>query len=78
VCYALDGDTVVFQTDPGTKLHGAIRDAVAFEIDGVDGDRRGWSVLVVGRAELVGDAAGGTLDARRVGYASEPGRSRDA
>jgi hypothetical protein len=53
VGYALDQEAVVFRTDPGTKLHGASGRHVAFEIDGVDGKDRGWSVLVVGRAETV-------------------------
>ena len=53
VGYALDGDAIVFLTDPGTKLHGARGKHVAFEIDGVDGLRRGWSVIVAGRAESV-------------------------
>lgn len=57
VNYALDGDTVVFRTDSGTKLHGASRGRrVAFEIDGIDPlYHEGWSVLVVGAAEEVTD-----------------------
>lgn len=52
VNYVLDQETVVFRTDPGSKLLAAIREApVAFEIDGVDeGDRVGWSVIVRGHA----------------------------
>ncbi|MDZ4828229.1 MAG: pyridoxamine 5'-phosphate oxidase family protein [Actinomycetota bacterium] len=56
VTYALDGDTIVFRTDPGTKLYGARGRLVAFEIDGIDGelaDDLGWSVLVVGTADVV-------------------------
>jgi len=56
VTYALDGQSIVFRTDPGTKLYGARDRRVAFEIDGIDDDPShpsGWSVLVVGRAELV-------------------------
>lgn len=55
VNYAMDGDDIVFRTDPGTKLH-AIDDvgSVAFEIDGVDLERQtGWSVQVIGRARWV-------------------------
>jgi len=52
VTYALDGQSIVFRTDPGTKLYGARDRRVAFEIDGLD-EESGWSVLVVGRAELV-------------------------
>jgi hypothetical protein len=56
VNYALDGERVVFRTDPGTKLHGAIGGPVAFEIDGFDPlYHEGWSVLVVGTAEVVQD-----------------------
>jgi nitroimidazol reductase NimA-like FMN-containing flavoprotein (pyridoxamine 5'-phosphate oxidase superfamily) len=65
VCYALDRDEIVFRTDPGTKLYGAHHQDVAFEIDGIDAvgcDHRGWSVLVVGRAELVENAS----DTRRL------------
>jgi uncharacterized protein len=54
VNYALDGETLVFRTDPGTKLHWAGRSRVAFEIDGLDRDTRtGWSVVVTGRLDEV-------------------------
>jgi uncharacterized protein len=54
VNYALDGETVVFRTDPGTKLDRAERGRVAFEIDGLDRQARtGWSVVVTGRLEEV-------------------------
>src|ERR1700677_2914932 len=36
VNYAIDGDAVVFRTDPGSKLSGAAMGRVAFEVDGVD------------------------------------------
>jgi len=54
----LDGD-VVFRTTAGTKLDAAVRrSVVAFEVDDVDPlYHEGWSVLVVGRAELVTDEA---------------------
>lgn len=49
VNYAIDGDVVVFRTDPGAKLSGAPLRKVAFEIDGVDETAgTGWSVLVQG------------------------------
>jgi uncharacterized protein len=52
VNYAVDGRTVVFRTDPGTKLHAAVGAPVAFEIDGSDNRyHEGWSVLIVGTAE---------------------------
>lgn len=55
VNYAIDGETIVFRTDEGAKLHGAVPDReVAFEIDGSDPlYHGGWSVLVVGRAEEI-------------------------
>jgi len=54
VNYALDGDTVVFRTDPGTKLDKGTRSRAAFEIDDFDREHRtGWSVVAVGRLEEV-------------------------
>ena len=52
----IDG-SVVFRTAPGSKLAAAARGAVvAFEVDDYDGSARsGWSVLVVGQAEVVHD-----------------------
>lgn len=57
VNYAMAGHHVVFRSDPGTKLHAAVDQQVAFEIDGIDGMyHRGWSVLVVGVAREEQDA----------------------
>lgn len=52
----LDGD-ILFRTAPGSKLAAATQHAVvAFEVDDYDtAERTGWSVLVVGRAEVVHD-----------------------
>jgi hypothetical protein len=57
VNHLVDHDTVVFRTDPGTKLRGLGRSpAVCFEVDGIDaGTATGWSVLVKGRAVEVHD-----------------------
>jgi uncharacterized protein len=58
VNYALDGESVVFRTDYGSKFRLAVlREApVSFEIDGVDpGRRSGWSVLLQGQATELGD-----------------------
>ena len=59
VNYLVHGETVVFRTDPNSKLGRAIRSATAaFEIDGIDeGERTGWSVVVAGRADEVVDPA---------------------
>lgn len=56
VTYALDGDAVVFATATGTKLSGATRSPVVFEVDHTDrSTRSGWSVIVHGIAEEVTD-----------------------
>jgi len=53
VGYAFDNESVVFCTDIGTKLYGAIDQHVAFEVDGTAPE--GWSVVVAGRAEILED-----------------------
>jgi nitroimidazol reductase NimA-like FMN-containing flavoprotein (pyridoxamine 5'-phosphate oxidase superfamily) len=55
VNYRLIDGSIVFRTAPGSKLAAASRHTVvAFEVDDYDRDRRtGWSVLVVGHAEVV-------------------------
>jgi nitroimidazol reductase NimA-like FMN-containing flavoprotein (pyridoxamine 5'-phosphate oxidase superfamily) len=52
----IDG-AVVFRTSPGSKLTAATNGCVvAFEVDEHDrAERTGWSVLVVGRSEVVHD-----------------------
>ncbi len=52
VNYVVDGQTIVFRTEPGTKLAGAtLMPAVAFEVDDVDeANRVAWSVVAHGRA----------------------------
>jgi uncharacterized protein len=59
--YAVDGDAVVFRTNTGAKLSGAVMGQVAFEIDGTDeAARTGWSVIVQG----VGSEITAALDHR--------------
>ena len=54
VNYALDGDSVVFRTDPGTKLERGPRARASFEVDRFDRERRnGWSVVATGLLEEV-------------------------
>ncbi|MDY7105838.1 MAG: pyridoxamine 5'-phosphate oxidase family protein [Actinomycetota bacterium] len=62
--YALDGETIVFRTEGGTKLAGALLGSgVAFEVDEIDvAARTGWSVVVHGEAQEIGDVEG-LLDA---------------
>jgi nitroimidazol reductase NimA-like FMN-containing flavoprotein (pyridoxamine 5'-phosphate oxidase superfamily) len=52
VNHVVDRDTIVFRTDPGSKLRGLLRSpAVCYQVDGIDPeDATGWSVLVKGRA----------------------------
>ena len=59
--FALDGDTVVMQTNEGAKYLSAPMTAVRFEVDQVDFEQRvGWSVLVCGYAEDIS----GSIDER--------------
>ena len=53
VNFRVDRGTVLFRTDPGTKLRGIDRSpSVCFEVDDMDAAARtGWSVLVKGRAQ---------------------------
>jgi hypothetical protein len=55
VNYCIDGRSVVFRTDEGTKLDAAASGApVAFEVDGIDSAQRiGWSILIRGSAVAV-------------------------
>jgi nitroimidazol reductase NimA-like FMN-containing flavoprotein (pyridoxamine 5'-phosphate oxidase superfamily) len=57
VNYAYVDGAVVFRTGDGTKLRASKGGSViAFEVDAYDAvARRGWSVLVVGRADVVTD-----------------------
>ncbi|MET0902582.1 MAG: pyridoxamine 5'-phosphate oxidase family protein [Acidimicrobiales bacterium] len=54
VNYRVDGESIVFRTDPGLKLDQGLRSHACFEIDCFDrANRSGWSVVVVGRLEEV-------------------------
>jgi nitroimidazol reductase NimA-like FMN-containing flavoprotein (pyridoxamine 5'-phosphate oxidase superfamily) len=54
VNYVLDGEDVIFRTDPGLKLDAGPRAPASFEIDAFDrSTRSGWSVVVSGRLEEV-------------------------
>lgn len=56
VNYVLDGDAVVIRTASGTKLYGATRGFVSFEVDDLHTDSRtGWSVVLTGVAQEVTD-----------------------
>jgi nitroimidazol reductase NimA-like FMN-containing flavoprotein (pyridoxamine 5'-phosphate oxidase superfamily) len=54
VNYRMDGESIVFRTDPGLKLDQGVRSRACFEIDCFDrDDRSGWSVIAAGRLEEV-------------------------
>ncbi len=56
VNFVMDAGTVLLRTAPYTVIAAHAWDKAAFEIDDIDDDmRRGWSVLVMGRAAPVGD-----------------------
>ena len=59
VNYCMIDGAIVFRTSPGSKFAAAASGAVvAFEVDDHDPrERTGWSVLVVGRSEVVHDLA---------------------
>jgi len=60
VTYAFDqrSQSVVFGSAEGSKLTTLLRsERAAFEIDGIDADGRGWSVIVVGPVEEITSAA---------------------
>ena len=58
VNYVLDGRTVAFRTDPGTKLDWGSMGHVAFEIDSTDPMyHEGWSVLVQGMGREITEGA---------------------
>lgn len=51
VNYVVDGDVIVFRSDPGTKVTLLRAGPVSFQVDSVDWyHRSGWSVLGRGRA----------------------------
>jgi len=57
VNYVLDGEFVVFRSDPGAKVERALRQHTSFQVDLVDPfHRTGWSVLVRGLAHELTDA----------------------
>jgi nitroimidazol reductase NimA-like FMN-containing flavoprotein (pyridoxamine 5'-phosphate oxidase superfamily) len=61
VNFRIDGGTVVFRTDMGSKLHGAVLAKVAFQVDHLDeANRLGWTVMIQGTGFDMTD----TIDAR--------------
>ena len=57
VNYGMDGRTLVVRTHPGATLAAVEHANVSFQVDEIDRTTRsGWSVLVHGQAEEVGEA----------------------
>lgn len=77
VNYVLSGSSIIFRTEPGGMLARACDNSVvAFEIDRLAADgRSGWSVLVVGFAELLSGSA--AVRATETGLSSAAGDRRD-
>lgn len=61
VNYCMLGGDIYFWTGPGTKLSAAADQAVvAFEVDDWDSmEHTGWSVLVIGRSEVISEGPEG-------------------
>jgi len=56
VAFAVDEQAIVFRVADGSRLDAGTRDSVvAFEADGGDPSRRGWSVSVTGTTSDVSD-----------------------
>jgi nitroimidazol reductase NimA-like FMN-containing flavoprotein (pyridoxamine 5'-phosphate oxidase superfamily) len=73
VNYALDGTTIVIRTGSGIILQAAAHANVTFQVDEIDRrTRSGWSVLVRGQAEHVGEAHREALVARTLATGVEP------
>ena len=70
--YAMYDDAIVFRTTPYSELGTYGRDAeLAFEIDHLDDElHQGWSVVAIGRSEIIEDA--GDLRAIREGWDPTP------
>lgn len=63
VNYVLDGEVIVFRTDPGTKLARLSGARVSFQVDLVDPfHHTGWSVLVCGVAREASSASTSHLE----------------
>lgn len=62
--FAVDGDAVVFRTQPGTKLTGITRSLATFQVDRIDASGQGWSICVEGLAQEMLDADPAALWAR--------------
>ena len=66
VNYAIDGKTILFRTSEGSVLNEASMCVVAFEVDRVNvATHEGWSVMVQGVAQDIGNAIDPTSERLR-------------
>jgi len=66
VNYVVDGDFIVFRTDPGAKFDLVPLRRVAFEVEHLaPACRSGWSVLVQGLGQDLTDAVGSAFEQLR-------------
>jgi nitroimidazol reductase NimA-like FMN-containing flavoprotein (pyridoxamine 5'-phosphate oxidase superfamily) len=73
VNFALDGKSVIFRSNAGTKLTAVHRSNVTFEVDELDHvHRRGWSVVIQGVAQEMEDTANPGLAQRAAEAGLEP------
>ncbi len=78
VNYTVDGESIVFRTDLGTKLLGATRSPVAFEVDHQDRTRgTAWSVIVHGLTGQVAEFDRAMLRQRIRQLSLYPGNGSD-
>jgi nitroimidazol reductase NimA-like FMN-containing flavoprotein (pyridoxamine 5'-phosphate oxidase superfamily) len=79
VSYVFDGTSIIFRTEPGTKLSAASMAKVAFEIDEVDRTAgTGWSVMAKGTAFDVTDSIDPASQAARTTPIDSPVAADDA
>ncbi|MGY1456297.1 helix-turn-helix domain-containing protein [Streptomyces sp. SS8] len=78
VNYQVADGAIAFRTKPGSAPSAAVGHEVAFEVDYVDDAfRRGWSVLVVGRARAAGEEEARRLTDQEPGEPWAGGEGRD-
>jgi nitroimidazol reductase NimA-like FMN-containing flavoprotein (pyridoxamine 5'-phosphate oxidase superfamily) len=78
VNYAMDGEAIVFATNPGGKLWGATHSPVVFEVDETDrATKSGWSVIAHGLAMEVTEFDAVDLTQRVTSLAIKPWATGD-
>ena len=62
--FVVDGESIIFRTQTGSKLNGITRSLATFQVDEIDAAGRGWSVTFEGLAQEVLDSDPASLWAR--------------